>query len=51
MGLRPTNGNEEALFVGQAPRPAADALVGPAEDSRNPPTDRVFNGVISRSKA
>jgi DNA helicase II / ATP-dependent DNA helicase PcrA len=42
--LRPSNGNEEALFVGRAPWPAADAHVGPAEDTRNRPTDSVFNG-------
>jgi hypothetical protein len=46
MGLWPTDGNEEALFVGRAPWPAADAHVGPAEDTRNRPTDSVFNGVV-----
>jgi hypothetical protein len=47
VGLRPTDGNEEALFVGRAPWPAADAHVGPAEDTRNRPTDSVFNGVLT----
>jgi len=36
MGLRPTDRNEEALFVGRAPWPAADAHVGPAEGYRKP---------------
>jgi hypothetical protein len=39
VGLQPTDGNEEALFVGRTPWPAADAHVGPAEDTRNHPTD------------
>ena len=46
IGLEPTDGNEEALFVGRAPWPAADAHVGPAEDTRNRPTFGVFNGVV-----
>jgi hypothetical protein len=37
--------NEEALFVGRAPWPAADAHVGPAEDTRNRPTECIFNEV------
>jgi hypothetical protein len=32
--------------VGQAPWPAADALVGPAEDARNRPIHSVFNGAL-----
>jgi hypothetical protein len=45
LDLRPTEGDEEALFVGRAPWPAADAHVGPAEDTRNRPTGSVFNRV------
>jgi hypothetical protein len=47
MGRRPTKDDKGAPFVGRAPWPAADALVGPANDTRNRPTDSVFNGVAS----
>ena len=35
------DGNKETQFVGRAPWPAADALVGPAEDTRNRPPERL----------
>jgi hypothetical protein len=44
MRPRPTDGNEEALFVGRVPWSAAEAHVGPAEDARRRPTDSVVNG-------
>jgi len=46
MGLSSTDENEEALFVGRAPWPAANAHVGPTEDARNRPIDSLFNGVF-----
>jgi hypothetical protein len=45
-GLSPTDDDEDARFVGRAPWPAADAHVGPAEDTRNRPTDSIFNGAL-----
>lgn len=46
MRPRPTDGKEEALFVGRVPWPAADAHVGPAEDARSRPTGSGFNGAF-----